>query len=107
MTAGKNGADVRLFEQVAFHPPDDEAFFADDREIAGAHAEQTDVGAADRSRQLDPGVERHLLPAEQADLPAEKRIDVGARRRNATRGLGPGAGEVEDARPLQEEGSFL
>src|SRR5690606_384619 len=101
MTIREDGTDVRLLEQVPLHAPDEEALLADDVEVARADAEHADVGASDGAGQLDPGIERHFLSAEQTDAPAEERIHVGTGRRNAARWFRPDAGEVEDARALQ------
>ena len=76
-------------------------------EIAGAHAQHADIGAADGAGQLDAGVDRHLLAAKETDLPAEKRVHVGAGRGNASRRFRARAREAEDTRPLQEERSLL
>ena len=108
MAAGEDRADIRLLEQVALDAADEEVLLADDeRHVPCADAQHANVGAADRAGQLDAGIDRHLLPAEETDLPAEERIDVGAGRRDAARRLRPGAGKVEDTRALQEERALL
>ena len=70
-------------------------------QVAGADVEHADVGAADRAGQLEAGVDRHLLAAEQADLAAEEREHVGAVDRDAAGRLRSGAGEAEDAGALR------
>ena len=86
MAGREDGADVGLLEQVPLHAAHQKVLFADDREIPRPYAEQPDVGASDRARQLDAGVDGHFLSAQQADLPAEERVYVSAGRRDPARG---------------------
>ena len=78
------------------------------RQVAGAHVEHADVGAADRAGQLDAGVDRHFLSAEQADLAAEERKHVGAGRGNAARrGSGPVLAKLKTPAPSRKNDALL
>ena len=95
-------------QNVPLDAADEEVLLVDERrEIAGADVQHADVGAADRPGQLDADVERNLAALEQSDRPAEERVDVGSRLGNASRRLGSGAGEGEDAGPFEKERSLL
>jgi hypothetical protein len=103
MSAGEDGTHVRLLKQVPLDPANEEVLLAHDREIPGAYGQQANVGAANGSGELDAGIDRHFHPAQQTDLTAEERIDVGAGGGNAARWLGAGTCKAEDTGPLQEK----
>src|SRR3990170_4322768 len=107
MAGREDRTDVRLLEQVTFDAADQKVLLVDNREIARADAQQADIRPAYGSRQLEACIDRHLLSAEESDLPTEERVHVGACRRDASRRLRATAGKAEHPRPLQEERPLL
>ena len=107
IAARENGAHVRLLQEVLLDAPDRQVAGVRVRHVAGAHVEHADFSPADSPGQFGAVVDRHLLPPEQADLPAEERKHFGSGTGNAARRIDAGRGKVEDAGILQEERPFL
>ena len=65
------------------------------------------LGSSHGAHQLDAGIERYFLSADQPDLPAEERIDIRAGAGNAAGRFGTRARKAEDTGPLEEERALL
>ena len=76
-------------------------------QVAGADAQHADFGSPDGARELDAGVQRNLLAADQADPAAEERVHIGAGAGNAAWRFRAGARKAEDAGAFEKERALL
>src|SRR5687768_11215490 len=96
-------ARVGLLQEVTFNAPHEKILVRDNRQIARAYVENSEIGPPDLAGQLQAEINRHFLAGEQADLAAEKRNHVGAVYGYARWRGHSGACKAEYAGILQEK----
>src|SRR6185436_9819679 len=94
---------VGLAEKIAFDAADDEVLVRNSREVASAHIEHADIGAAYLAGQFHTEIDWDFFTVQETDLAAEEWVGIGASYGNTGQRSRGGACETEHTRVFKEK----
>ena len=99
MATSEDRPNVGLAEKIAFDAADDEVLVRNSREVASAHIEHADIGAAYLAGQFHTEIDWDFFTVQDTDLAAEEWVGIGASYGNTGQRSRGGARETECVEP--------